>query len=232
MEKKKQRFDILDQIPEAKAILAWKLAQHSKKKKSMIAPNKPTSKLVNPSMSFSLFKFKQGCHCKPKNVNRRTKKKKKGQGQPLGLHKQQLCKYHRPIIYPLVYPGDEPVMTITVDPTIVPPLKIPSISPSLVAVSIDELVLVPDNKTELEKLVEVSDADLNVVIKLGSLCSVMIPKTFLSSGISTADVVANNSVYHITLSNLHDDKTVVAGSKIKPTVSTKLILLSFFDDSP
>ena len=139
VEKKKQRFDILDQIPEAKAILAWKLAQHSKKKKSMIAPNKPTSKLVNPSMSFSLFKFKQGCHCKPKNVNRRTKKKKKGQGQPLGLQKQQLYKYHHPIIYSLVYPGDEPILAIIVDPIIVPPSKITFVSPSLLAVFIDNL---------------------------------------------------------------------------------------------
>ena len=65
----------------------------------------------------------------------------------------------------------------------------------------------------MEKLVASSDADLNEIIKFGSLCSVMIPEMFLPSGISTADVLADNPVYHIDLGNLHDDKTVVASSK-------------------
>ena len=80
-------------------------------------------------------------------------------------------------------------------------------------------------------LVESSDADLDEVIKFGSLCSVMIPKTFLSSGISTTDVVANNPVYHIDLGNLHDDKTVVAGSKSKTYRLNKIDTTVFYDDS-
>ena len=100
-------------------------------------------------------------------------------------------------------------MAITVDLIIVPLSKITSISPSLVAVSINEPVPVPDNKDKLEKLVESSDADLDEVIKFGKLCSFMIPEIFLSSGISTADVVADNPAHHIDLGNLHDDETIV-----------------------
>ena len=83
-------------------------------------------------------------------------------------------------------------MAITVDPTIVSPSKITSFSPNLVVVSINEPAPVPDNEAELEKLVASSDADLNEVIKFRSLCSVMIPETFLCSGISTVDIVADN----------------------------------------
>ena len=123
-------------------------------------------------------------------------------------------------------------MTITVYPIIVPPSKITSVSPSLVSVSIDEPVPVPDDEAELEKLVESSDADLNKVIKFGSLCSVMIPETFLSSGIYTADVVANIPVHHIDLGNLHDDETFVAGSKTKTYRLNKVDTTVFYDDSP
>ena len=123
--------------------------------------------------------------------------------------------YHSPTISPLVLPGNEPVMAITVDPITVLPLKITSVSPSLVAVTIDEPEPVPDKEAELKKLVACSDADLDEIIKFGSLCSVMIPDTFLSSGISIVDVVVGDPVYHIDLGNLHDDKTVVAGSKSK-----------------
>ena len=42
-------------------------------------------------------------------------------------------------------------MAITVDPIIVPPSKITSVSPNLVAVSINEPKLVSDDKDELEK---------------------------------------------------------------------------------
>ena len=131
----------------------------------MLVPNKLPSKLVNPFMFFNPFKFKEGRCREPQNVNQRTKKKEKIQEQPLGLHEQQLCKYHHSIIYPLVYPSDEPVEEITVDPIIVTPSKITSVSQSLVAVSINEPVPVPDKEAELEKLVESSDADLNEVIK-------------------------------------------------------------------
>ena len=132
----------------------------------------------------------------------------KGRAQPLGLYEQQICKYHHPhpIDYPLTYPGDEPVMAITVDPIPLSRTKVPSVSPStqpsLVAVSIDEPDPIPDEELELEKLVEPSDSDLDEVIRFGSLCSVMIPETFLSCGISTTDVVANNPVYHIDLGTL------------------------------
>ena len=106
-------------------------------------------------------------------------------------------------------------MAITVDPIMVPPLKITSVALSLVAVSINEPEPVSNDKDALEKLVASSDADLHEVIKFGSLCLVMIPETFLSSSISTANIVADNPVYHIDLGNLHDDNTVVAGSKSK-----------------
>ena len=58
----------------------------------------------------------------------------------------------------------------------------------------------------------------------------MIPETFLSCGISTADVVADNPVYHIDLGTLQDEKTVVAGSKIINL--NKLDTILFYDDSP
>ena len=181
-------------------------------------------------MFFNPFKFKRGCRREPKDNNQRTKKKVKGRAQPLGLHDQQIYKYHHSIVYPLVYPGGEPVMAITIDPIPVSPSTITSVSPSLVAVSIDEPEYVPDEEVELEKLVASSDSDLDEVIKFGSLCSVMIPETFLSCGISTADVVADNPVYHIDLGTLQDDETVVAGSKILNL--NKIDTTLFYDDSP
>ena len=93
-------------------------------------------------------------------------------------------------------------MAITADPIIVPPLKITYLPPSLVAVSIDDPVMVPNDEAELEKLVESRDTDLDETINFRSLCSVIIPKTFLSTGISTADIVVNNPVYHIDVGML------------------------------
>ena len=107
------------------------------------------------------------------------------------------------------------MMAITADFITVPPSKITSVSPSLVAVSINEPIRASNNKAELEKLAVSSDAELNEMIKFRSLCSVKIPEIFLSRGIFTVNVVADNPVYHIDLDNLHDDKTVVAGSKTK-----------------
>ena len=57
----------------------------------------------------------------------------------------------------------------------------------------------------------------------------MIPQTFLSSSISTIDVVADN---HIDLGNLHDDKTVITGSKTKTYRLSKVNTTVFYDDSP
>ena len=81
-------------------------------------------------------------------------------------------------------------------------------------------------------MVASSDADLDEIIKFGSLCLVIIPETFLSSGISTADIVADNPVYHIDLGNLHDDETVVPGSKSKTHRVNKVDTTLFYDDSP
>ena len=106
----------------------------------------------------------------------------------------------------IAYLGDEPVMAITVDP--IPssltkkPLVSPSTQPSLVAVSIDEPEPIPDEEVELEKLVESSDSDLDEIVRFGSLCSVLILETFLSCSISTADVMADNPVYHVNLGTL------------------------------
>lgn len=123
-------------------------------------------------------------------------------------------------------------MAITVDLIIVSLLKITSVSPSLVVVSVDDPVPVPDDETELEKLVESNDTDLDEVIKFGSLCLVMIPEAFLSNSISTADIVANNHVYHIDFGNLHDDETIVAGSKSKAYRLNKVDTTIFYNDSP
>ena len=123
-------------------------------------------------------------------------------------------------------------MSITVDPIVPSSLKIASISPSLVAVSNEEPVPVPHNESELEKLVESSDRDLDEVISFESLCSVMIPETFLSAGISIADIVADNPMYHIDLGTLHDDETVVAGSKSKSYRLNKVDTTVFYDDLP
>ena len=60
-------------------------------------------------------------------------------------------------------------MAITVDPITVLPSKIISVPPSLVTVIIDEPELVPDEGVELEKLVASSDANLDEIIKFGSL---------------------------------------------------------------
>ena len=75
-------------------------------------------------------------------------------------------------------------------------------------------------------------ADFNEIIKFGSLYLVIIPETFLSSGISTADDVADDPVYHIDIGNLSYDKTVVAGSKSKISSINKVNTTLFYDDSP
>ena len=230
---RKELFAILEKIPEARAIRDWNLAIQSKEKASKFVPDPIPpipSRPVKPSMFFNPFKFKRGRRREPKKDTQRTKKKVKGRAQPLGLHDQQMCKYHPQIVYPLVYPGDEPVMALTIDPLPISPSTIISVSPSLVAVSIEKPEHVPDEEAELEKLVASSDAELDEVIKFGSLCSVMIPETLLSCGISTADVVADNPVYHIDLGTLQDDETVVAGSKIHRL--NKIDTTLFYDDSP
>ena len=150
----------------------------------------------------------------------------------MGLYEQQIYKYHHPVVYPLVYPGDEPVMAIIVDPIPVSPSKIISVSPSLVAVSIDEPEHVLDDEVKLGKLVASSDSDPDEVIKFGSFCLVMIPETFLSTGISTADIAANNPVYDIDLCTLHDDDTIVAGSHGKIHCVNKIDTTIFYDDYP
>ena len=65
-------------------------------------------------------------------------------------------------------------MVITVDQIIVPPSKITSVSSSLVVVSMNEPVPVPDDEAELEKLMASNDADLDQIIKFPSLCSVYV----------------------------------------------------------
>lgn len=60
----------------------------------------------------------------------------------------------------------------------------------------------------------------------------MIPKTSLSAGISTADIIADNAVYHIDLGTLHDDETVVTGSKSKIYCLNKVDATIFYDEFP
>ena len=71
-------FDLLDKIPEAKAIRAWNLDCNAREKESKFEPDKPPRKPVNPPMFFNLFKFQQGRCREPKNDQQRTKKKEKG----------------------------------------------------------------------------------------------------------------------------------------------------------
>ena len=54
-------------------------------------------------------------------------------------------------------------MAITVDPITVPPLKITSVSPSLVTVFLGDLVPVLYNEAELENLAKSSDAHLDEI---------------------------------------------------------------------
>ena len=208
---KKERnemFNRLEKIPEAKRIREWNLACQSKFVPDPLSP--VPSRPVIHSMFFNPFKFKRGCRpeLKPKKDNQGTTKKVKGRAQPLGLHDQQIYKHHHhhPISYPPTYPGDEPVLAIKVDTIPLSRSKIlsvsPSTQPSLIAVSIDGPNPISDEEVELEKLVESSDSSLDEVIQFDSLCSVMIPETFLSCGISTTDVVADNPVHHINLGTL------------------------------
>ena len=46
-------MDILDKIPEARTMLAWKLARLLKEKEPVVVPDKPTNKPVNPPMFFN-----------------------------------------------------------------------------------------------------------------------------------------------------------------------------------
>ena len=126
-----------------------------------------------------------------------------------------------------MYPVDEPMMAITVDPIVPSPSKVTSVSPSLVAVSIDEPIPVLNDEAELEKLVESSDRDIDEVICFRSLCSVMIPEIFLSAGTSTADIVANNPVYHITLVLYMITRPLLLKIKVKTIFSIQLMPLSF-----
>ena len=226
--KRKELFALLDKIPEAKEIRAWNLSKFDPDG----VQSKPPSRHVHSSMFSNPFKFKKGRRRETKKDPQRIKRKEKGPKQTLGLYEQQLCQYHSPTISPLVLPSNKTVMVITVDPITVLPSKITSVSPSLVAVTIDEPEPVPDEGAELEKLVASSDVDLDKIIKFGSLYSVMVLDTFLSSGISTADVVAGDLVYHIDLGNLHDDETVVVGNKSKIYYINKVDTTLFYNDSP
>lgn len=58
----------------------------------------------------------------------------------------------------------------------------------------------------------------------------MIPETFLSASIQTADIVANNSVHHIDFGTLYDDETVVTGSKRKINRLNKVNASIFYDN--
>ena len=90
---------------------------------------------------------------------------------------------------------------------------------SSISTALDEPEPIPDEGVELEKLIESSDSDLDKVIQFGCLSSVLIHETFLSCGISTAD-----------LGTLQDEDTVVTGSK--SINLNKLDTAIFYDDSP
>ena len=100
----------------------------------------------------------------PTTKSTKSGKRSKGPRQTLALYQQQLCEYYQPIAYLSIYPGDEPVMVVTIKSIIHLPSTITSVSPTLVAVTVDKSILVPDNEAELEKLVGSSNNNLNEVI--------------------------------------------------------------------
>ena len=73
VKKKKLVEDILDDIPKARTMLPWKLAQISKEKEPVVVHDNSTNKQVIPSMFFNPFKFKQGRRREPKNVDQHAK---------------------------------------------------------------------------------------------------------------------------------------------------------------
>ena len=77
IKKKKELFNMLDEIPKAKAIRAWNLARKSKEQESKFVPDKHPRKPVNPSMFCNPFKFKRGRRHEPKNGKQHTKKKRR-----------------------------------------------------------------------------------------------------------------------------------------------------------
>lgn len=86
---------------------------------------------------------------------------------------------------------------------------------TLVSVSIDpHIVKKANNVEETGNLIKSSDAILEVVIHLGSLCSIIIPDTFLSAGISIANPIANEQIYHVDIGTFQDNQTVFADSCI------------------
>lgn len=107
--KKKQLFDILDDISEARTITALKLTRISKETETVFGPSKKITEPVITSLFFNPFKFKERQYGETKNVGQPSTQKKdkfsKGPRQSLTLyHQQQLCKDHQPTIYPSVYP--------------------------------------------------------------------------------------------------------------------------------
>ena len=99
---------------------------------------------------------------------------------------------------------------------------------TLVAVSVDPLIIKQVNKeAELEKLIESSDSDLEVVIYFGSFCPITTPDNFLSAGISTANVVADEPIYRVSIGTLQHNETVVAGSCIHCLYSTDKTIFCF-----
>ena len=94
----------------------------------------------------------------------------------------------------VIEPGDEPIMAMIMEPV-------------LVAVTIQPAVV--DEDAELEKLVASSDADLEDIVRFGSLCSVLIPDYCLSTGISTADVFGDNPA---DMDCSPDDDTITTGN--------------------
>ena len=78
-----------------------------------------------------------------------------------------MYKYHHPIVSPLVHPSDELVIAFTESDSstcIEDQLRFPKFSSYFYWWP----CTFPDNGTELEKLVESSDADLDEVVKFGS----------------------------------------------------------------
>ena len=140
-----------------------------------------TSQFVNP------FKHKRG-RLKSSNATAKVAKRKRNKPS-LATYKQQMVPYEH-----VIEPGDEPIMAMIMEPV-------------LVAVTIQPAII--DEDAELEKLVESSDADLEDIVRFGSLCSVLIPDYCLSTGISTADVFGDNPA---DMDCSPDDDTITTGN--------------------
>ena len=80
--KKKELFDTLDQIPEAKAIRAWNLARSLKEKEFKFVLDKLTSKPVSPSMFFNPLSSNEDVTVSQRTINNVPRRRRRVVNNP------------------------------------------------------------------------------------------------------------------------------------------------------